>query len=206
MRLYYAPGACSLAPHIVAREAGVPIELIRVDLATKSTENGEDFSRINPKGSVPTLVLDDDSVLTEGAVVSQFIADKSPSAKLLPAHETLDRYRALEWLNFVGTELHKGFGPLWRKETPDEVRSIVKNMLAAKFAYVDRHLATRDYLLGDSFSAADAYAFTVLSWSPVVGIDLALWPNLATYVERISRRPHVRAALAAEGLVEAEPA
>jgi glutathione S-transferase len=206
MRLYYSPGACSLAPHIVAREAGIPIELVKVDLAAKLTESGEDFRTINPKGSVPALVLDDGTVLTEGAVVSQFLADLSPNAALLPPQGTFERYRALEWLNFVATELHKAFGPLWRKETSAEMRAIVKNVLSTKFSFLDRHLAGQDFLLSGRFGAADAYAFTVLSWAPVVGIDLAGWPNVAAYVDRISARPNVRAALAAEGLFAAQTA
>jgi glutathione S-transferase len=200
MRLYYSPGACSLAPHIVSREAGVPVELVKVDLANKITERGEDFRIVNPKGSIPALALADGTVLTEGAVVSQFIADKTPGAGLLPAQGTFDRYRALEWLNFVATELHKAFGPLWRKDTPEEMRTIVKTSLGAKFTFLDNHLADQDFLLGDSFGVADAYAFTVLRWAPVVGIDLANWPNVAAYVERIAARPNVRAALTAEGL------
>lgn len=201
MRLYYSPAACSLAPHIVAREAGIEIELVKVDLATKLTESGEDFLKFNAKGSVPALVLDDGTVLTEGAVVSQFLADRRPDAGLLPPFGTIDRYRALEWLNFVATELHKGFGPLWRKETHPEARIIVRNLLGTKFGFLDRHLASQDYLLGDIFSAADAYAFTVLSWAAVVDIDLSDWRNLAGYLKRISARPNVRAALAAEGLL-----
>lgn len=201
MRLYYSPGACSLAPHIVAREAGVPVDLIKVDLAAKITEAGEDFRAINPKGSIPALLLADGSVLTEGAVISQFIADLNPDAGLLPARGNFERYRALEWLNYVGTELHKGFGPLWRKDTPADFRTIAKDMMAAKFAYLDRHLTRQDYLLGDSFCVADAYAFTILSWAPVVGIDLSAWPHLMAYVSRISARPNVRVALAAEGLL-----
>jgi glutathione S-transferase len=202
MRLYYSPGACSLAPHIVAREVGVPIELVRVDLATKTTENGEDFLTINPKGSFPTLAFADGTVLTEGAVISQFLADKAPGAGLLPAHGTFGRYRALEWLNFVATELHKSFSPLWRKDTPTEMRTILKQIVGTKLSYLDRHLASQDYLLGDSFGAADAYAFAILSWAPIVGIDFAQWPNTAAYVERIFARPSVRAALAAEGLLK----
>lgn len=201
MRLYYSPGACSLAPHIVAREAGVPIDLVRVDLATKTTEAGEDYRAINSKGSVPALILDDSSLLTEGPVISQFIADLAPEAGLIPPLGTLGRYRTLEWLNFVATELHKGFGPLWRKETPDEFRSVVKHMLAMKFDFLELHLADRDYLLGDNFCIADAYAFTVLSWAPVVGINLADWQIVSAYVARISARPNVRAALEAEGLL-----
>jgi len=201
LRLYYSPGACSLAPHIVAREAGVPVDLVKVDLAEKTTQAGEDYRAINPKGSIPALLFDDGAVLTEGAVISQFIADQAPEAKLLPPAGTLQRYRALEWLNFVATELHKSFGPLWRKETPAEMRTLVKDMLGKKFGLIDRHLASQPYLLGDDFCVADAYAFTILSWAPVVGIDLAEWPELKSYIERIAARPHVRAALKAEGLL-----
>jgi len=201
MRLYHSPGACSLAPHIVAREAGVPVDLVKVDLAAKTTEAGEDYRAINPKGSIPALLLSDGSVLTEGAVICQFIADLRPSAGLLALDGTQNRYRALEWLNFIATELHKGFSPLWRKDTSPELRATVESILCMKFAYVDRHLTGRDYLLGESFCVADAYAFTILSWAPVVGIDLSEWSNLAAYVARISVRPNVRAALAAEGLL-----
>lgn len=206
MRLYYSPGACSLAPHIVAREAGLPIDLVKVDLAAKTTEIGEDYRAINPKGSVPALLLNDGSHLTEGAVISQFIADLAPEAGLLPPAGTLERYRALEWQNFIATELHKGFGPLWRKETPAEMRALAKDMLGMKFAYLDRHLTGRDYLLDSGFCIADAYAFTILSWAPVVGIDLPQWPNLAAYVAQLSVRPKVRASLAAEGLLAMEEA
>ena len=206
MLLYYSPGACSLAPHIVAREAGISLDLVRVDLATKTTEAGEDYRAINPKGTVPALLLDDGSLLTEGPVISQFIADLAPKAGLIPPLGTLDRYRALEWLNFVATELHKGFGPLWRKETPDEFRSVVKHMIAMKFDFLELQLAGRENLLADGFCIADAYAFTILSWAPVVGINLADWPGLTTYIGRISARPHVRAALKAEGLLSTEAA
>jgi glutathione S-transferase len=201
MRLYYSPGACSLAPHIVAREAGVPVELIKVDLASKTIPSGRDYLQINPNGTVPMLAMDDGLILTEGAVVSQFIADMEPEAKLMPPFGTLDRYRALEWLNFIGTELHKGFSPLFHKDTPPEMRTIVKAALAVKLTYLDSQLARRDYLMNGGFSAPDAYAFTILSWAPVVGIRLAEWPNLTAYVARIAARPNVRAALEAEGLV-----
>jgi glutathione S-transferase len=201
MRLYYSPGACSLAPHIVAREAGVPVDLVRVDLAAKTTETGEDYRAINRKGSVPALLLNDGSLLTEGPVISQFIADLAPEVRLIPPIGTLSRYHALEWLNFVATELHKGFGPLWRKETPDEFRAVVKHMLAMKFDFLELNLAGQEYLLADGFCIADAYAFTILSWAPVVGIDLTEWPSLVAYIVRISTRPNVRAALAAEGLL-----
>jgi glutathione S-transferase len=206
LHLFYSPAACSLAPHIVAREAGIPVTLVKVDLATKMTETGEDLRSINPKGAIPTLLLDDGTVLTEGAVISQFLADMAPGSGLLPAQGSSERYRALEWLNYIATELHKGFGPLWRKDTPEGMREIAKTMLGSKFEFLDRHLAERENLLGTGFSAADAYAFTILSWAPAVGIDLARWPRLAAYVQRVSERPHVRAALFAEGLLEAEVA
>jgi glutathione S-transferase len=201
MRLYYSPGTCSLASHIVAREAGIPVDLVKVDLAAKTTGAGEDYRSINPKGSIPALLLDDGSVLTEGAVISQFIADMAPEAGLLPPAGTMARYRALEWSNFVATELHMGFGPLWRKETPPEMRVLVKDMFGMKFAYLDRHLTGRDFLFDGGFCIADAYAFTILSWARVIGIDLAKWPSLTAYVARFSLRPNVRGALAAEGLI-----
>jgi glutathione S-transferase len=204
MRLYYAPGTCSLAPHIVAREAGVAVDLIKVDLATKLTERGEDYRKINPKGAVPALVLDDGTVLTEAAVVIQYLADHATEAGLIPAAGTLDRYVAQQWLNYVATELHKGFGPLWHKETPAEMRRIVKDQLAAKFSFLDQELAGRPSLTGGRFGVADAYAFTILGWAKFMAIDLARWPNLAAYVARIAERPKVRETLVAEGLVEDE--
>ena len=206
MKLYYTPAACSLAPHIVAREAGLDIDLVRVDLATKKTEDGGDYLAINSKGSVPALALDDGMVLTEAAVLVQYLADRAPGAGLLPPAGTIHRYLAQEWLNFIATELHKGFGPLWRSDTPAEVRETTKQVLAGKFAYLDRTLAERLYLTGDAFSAADAYAFTVLGWAKFMAIDLGRWPNLTAYLGRIAERPKVREALAAEGLVVAEAA
>ena len=206
MKLYYAPGACSLAPHILAREAGLDLDLVRVDLATKRTEAGDDFAAINPKGAVPALLLDDGSLLTEAAIVLQYLADLRPEAHLVPAHGSLERYRLLVWVNYVATELHKGFGPLWKQDTPAEMRRIVKDQLAAKFSYLDRELASRDFLAGDAFTIADAYAFTILGWAKFMAIDLARWPNLSAYVARIAARPKVREALVAEGLAEAEAA
>jgi glutathione S-transferase len=206
LRLYYSPGACSLAPHIIAREAGVTVDLVRVDLVTKTTDAGEEYRTINPKGSIPALLLADGSVLTEGPVISQFIADLSPEARLIPPVGTLARYRTLEWLNFVATELHKGFSPLWRKETPDEFRAITTHMLAMKFDFLEAHLADREYLLAEGFCVADAYAFTILSWAPVVGIDLAEWPKTTAYIQRIAARAQVREALKAEGLLDTVPA
>ncbi len=206
MRLYYAPGACSLAPHIVAREAGIQLDLVKVDMATKTTDAGEDFLQVNPKGAVPALVRDDGAVLTEAAVVIQFLADQAPEALLLPAAGSFERYRALEWLNFIATELHKGFGPLWKSDTPPAMRTITRENLTVRFTFLDRHLSASAYLLGDSFSAPDAYAFTILSWAEFMKIDLGRWPNVTSYLQRIGARQDVRQALAAEGLVPAESA
>ena len=200
MQLYYTPGTCSLSPHIVAREAGIDLDLVKVDLATKLTDAGADFRRVNPKGSVPALVLDDGRVLTEGPAIVQYLADLRPDSRLAPAHGSFERYRLQEWLNWISTELHKGFGPLWRKDTPPEVQQAAKDTLALKFAHLDQHLAISPYLLAE-FGVADAYAFAVLGWAKFFAIDLARWPNLAAYVARIAARRAVRAALVAEGLI-----
>ena len=194
------PGACSLSPHIVLREAGLPFDLVKVDLATKKTEDGGDFLAVNPKGQVPTLGLDEGGILTEGSVIVQYVADRAPETGLLPGLGSLERYRVLEWLNFVGTELHKTFSPLFRPNTPEDYKAIVKQTLAAKFTVVNEALEGKAYLTGDRFTAADAYCFTVLRWAKPMGFDLADWPNLASYMARVAERPAVAAALAAEGL------
>ena len=205
MRLYYSPGACSLAPHIVAREAGLDIELARVDIATKRTQAGEDYLNVNRLGLVPSLLLDDGTVLTEAGVVTQYLADRVPEAHLLPP-PGFARYRALEWLNFIATELHKGFSPLWKTDTPAATRELAKEALAVRFGHLDRSLAGQDFLLGAAFSAPDAYAFTVLSWARFMKIDLARWPNVIAYLERVGARPKVREALVAEGILKAASA
>ncbi|MBP2313523.1 glutathione transferase GstA [Azospirillum soli] len=200
MKLYMKPGACSLSPHIVMREAGLPADLVKVDLAAKKTEDGGDFLAVNPKGQVPTLALDEGGILTEGPVIVQYIADRAPDSGLLPPAGSLDRYRVQEWLNFVSSELHKTFSPLFRPTTPEEFKVIVKQTLAAKFAVLDRALDGKAYLMGDRFTVADAYCFTVLRWAKPMGIDLATWPNLTAYMARVADRPAVSAALTAEGL------
>jgi glutathione S-transferase len=202
MKLYYAPGACSLAPHIVAREAGLPLRLEKVDLAARRTETGEDFAAINPKGYVPALRLEDDEVLTEAAVLVQVVADRAPAAGLVPPHGTIERYRLQEWLNFIATELHKGFGPLWYPKTPAETREAAKAKLASRFAFLDGHFAGRAYLTGDAFSAADAYLFTILNWAGAHKLDLAPYGNLTAYVARVAARPAVQEAMRAEGLLK----
>lgn len=202
MKLYYAPGACSLAPHIALREAGLPFTLEKVDLGKKTTETGADFTRINPKGYVPAVALDDGRILTEASAILQYIADRAPGAGLMPAPGTDERYRILEWLGFISTELHKGFGPLWNPATPEAYKTIVRETLAKRFAHLDAALAGRQYLGGERFSIVDAYTFTVVSWANVLNVDLTSYPNLRAYLARIAARPHVQAALKAEGLVK----
>ena len=202
MKLYYAPGACSLSPHIVAREAGIAIELEKVDLGKHKTEKGEDFMAVNPKGYVPALRLDDGSILTEGPAIVQYLADQKPATKLAPAAGTMDRYRLQEWLGYIGTELHKNFGPLFNPTTPDAVKDATKVNIGKRLGYLNEHLAKRAYLLGDTFTAADAYAFTIINWTNFVGMDLKAYPNVAAYSARIAGRPKVQEAMRAEGLMK----
>jgi glutathione S-transferase len=200
MKLYFTPGACSLATHIVLREAEFTFDLDQVDLATKKTKSGADFTQLNLKAQVPMLQLDDGQRLTEVPVVLQYIADRKPEADLVPPAGTMERYRVLEWLNFVTSELHKTFSPMVRQNTPEEYKKITKENIAAKFGYLDRHLAGRLYLMGDKFSVADAYCFTVVNWSNFLNIDLTPWANLKAYMGRVAARPKVHEALKAEGL------
>lgn len=203
MKLYYAPGACSLSPHIVLREAGLPVELVKVDLRGKKTESGEDFSAINPKGSVPAVKLDDGELLTEGAIIVQHIADKAPGKKLAPANGTKERMRLQEWLNYIASEVHKGIGQLFNPAMPEDYKTAVKSGLAARqLPYLEKALAGREYLLGD-FSAADAYLFTVLNWTAHHKIDLSAFPNITGYMKRVAARPAVQEAMKAEGLLKA---
>ena len=202
MKLYYSPGACSLSPHIVATEAGVPVEMVKVDLGKHKTESGEDFNAINPKGYVPTLKLDDGTVLTEGPAIVQYLADKNPSSGLAPANGTVERYKVQEWLNFIGTELHKNFGPLFNPATPDAVKEMSKANIAKRLAYLNDQLANKQYLMGDKFTVADAYAFTIVNWTNFIKMDLKPYPNLAAYMGRVGARPKVQETLKAEGLMK----
>jgi glutathione S-transferase len=202
MKLYYAPGACSLAPHIVAREAGLRLDLERVDLGRGKTEGGVTFADINPKGYVPALSLDNGEVLTEVSALVQYLADQAPQAGLAPAAGTIERYRLLEWLGFISTEIHKGFGPLWKPQTPEETKAAAKATLAKRFAYLDQRLGRGPYLMGERFTVADAYLFTVANWTNFHAIDLKPYPNLKAYMERVGARPKVREALVAEGLLK----
>jgi glutathione S-transferase len=203
MKLYYMPGACSLAPHIALREAGLPFDLEKVDGATKKTAGGEDYMAINPKGAVPAIKLDDGQVLTEGAAIQQYIADKAPGKKLAPASGSTERYRLQEWLNYVASEVHKGIGQLFNKQMPDDFKAVVKKGLAAKqFPYLEKALAGKDYLMGD-FTVADGYLFTVLNWTKMHNIDLSAFPNITAFMKRVSERPAVQEAMKAEGLIKA---
>ncbi len=202
MQLYYSPGACSLSPHIALREAGLPFELKKVDIRTKKLEGGGDFTQINAKGYVPALRLDGGEVLTEGAVIVQYIADQRPASGLAPKPGTLERYRLEEWLAFVGSEIHKSFGPLFNPSISSDWRAGLTATLAKRFDWLDPQLRHRSYLLGESFTVADGYLFTVLGWARHVGIDLGKWPALAAYLQRIGGRPKVIEALRAEGLAQ----
>jgi glutathione S-transferase len=203
MKLYYAPGACSLATHIALREAGLAFDLEQVDLGAKKAKSGADYLTINAKGAVPALRLDDGEVLTEGGAILQYIADKSPGRGLAPEAGTRERYRLMEWINYIATEVHKGFSPLFKPNTPDAYKTVVKANLARQFAYLDGKLAGRTALTDAPFTIADAYLFTILNWSNVLQIDLAPYPNLKAFMARVAARPKVKEALEAEGLLKA---
>jgi glutathione S-transferase len=199
MKLYYSPGACSLSPHIVAAEAGIPLELEKVDLKTHKTAGGEDFYKINPKGYVPALRLDDGSLLTEGPAIVQYLADQKPASHLAPADGSLERYRLAEWLTFINSEIHKNFSPLFGTG-PDAVKTEAKARVMLRFDYVNGQLQGKPFLLGDAFTAADAYLFVMLTWAHHVKI--ALPANLADFFARVAQRPKVHQAMKEEGLVK----
>lgn len=200
MKLYYKPGSCSLSPHIVAREAGLPVDIVKVDLITKTLEDGSDYRAVAPKGQVPALLLDNGALLTEGAVIVQYLADQAPDSGLIPAAGSFERYRVQEWLNFIGSEVHKNYVPLFRPDTPEEYKPIARANVAAKLAVLDAALADKPFLTGDTFTVADAYAYTVSRWTGYAGVDVSGLANLKAFAARVAERPAVRAALAAEGL------
>jgi glutathione S-transferase len=202
MKLYYSPGACSLSPHIVVSETGINVELEKVNLAEHKTASGQDYMTINPKGYVPALQLDDGTVLTEGPAIVQYLADQKPASGLIPAAGAIDRYRVQEWLNFIGTELHKNFGALFNKATPDATKETAKANITRRLAYLNDRLAGKQYLMGSNFTVADAYAFTIVNWTNFVGIDLKPYPNLAAYMARVAARPKVLETLKSEGLAK----
>ena len=203
MKLYYSPGACSLSPHIAIEEAGLKADYVKVNLKDKKTEAGDDYTKINPKGQVPYLVFDDGEGLSEGPAIVQYIADQSPNSKIAPANGKKERYRLQEWLNFISTEIHKAFGPLFFPGSTDDAKAMAKERLASKFKYVDEKLAGKDYLMGEDFSVADGYLFTVSRWADAMKIDISALPNFIAYKARVAARPKVREALLAEGLIKA---
>jgi glutathione S-transferase len=207
VKLYYSPAACSLAAHIAAREAGIPVELVKVDIGNHTLEDGTDFYSINPRGYVPALRLDDGTLLTEVAAIVQFLGDLAPASGVVPTAGTMERVHLQEWLTFISSELHKAFSPwLWHKETAESTKQAVKERLAVRFAEMDRLLAKQPYLLGQRFSVADAYAFTIVNWSHFLMVGLNPYPALSAYMNRIAARPQVTAALQAEGLLNQKAA
>lgn len=209
MKLYYATNSCSLSPHIIANEAGISLDLEKVNItkAPHLMEAGQDFAEINPKGYVPALRLDDGSLLTEGLAIALYLADRAPQSGLAPAEGTPERYRLLEWLTFISSELHKAYSPwLFHPELGETAQQAARAKIADRLALIEKHLATNAYLLGERFSAADAYAFTVIGWSKWTRVDLTPYPRLRDYLQRIAARPHVREAMRAEGMAIAAAA
>jgi glutathione S-transferase len=200
MKLYYAPGACSLAAHITLREAGLPFSLARVDLREHKVD-GRDYYAINPKGYVPLLEFDDGQRLGELAVILQYVADRKPGT-LAPAFGSIERYRLMEWLNFIATEIHKGLGPLWKPTTPESFKPVVLQAVANRFDYVAKALDSKPYLTGDAFTIADAYLFAIANWHKFLAFDLDRWPALQRFQERVAARPKVREALEEEHLLK----
>jgi glutathione S-transferase len=202
MKLYYSPGACSLSPHIVLNEAGLPFEKIKADTKTKVLPDGSDYRSVNPLGYVPLLELDDGTRITEGPAIVQYIADQVPAKKLAPPNGTMERVKLQSWLNFVTSELHKGFSPLFNPSMPDEAKKIFRERLGTRFAYLDQHLAGNDYLMGKDFTVADAYAFVVSNWAGRVDVDLSSYANVLAWRKRVGARPAVQEAMKAEGLIK----
>ncbi len=202
MKLYYSPGACSLSPHITLHESGLKFQHMLAPTKTHKLEDGTDYYTINPLGYVPLLELDDGTRLTEGPAIVQYIADLVPEKNLAPANGTLARYQLQSWLTFIGTELHKGFSPLFNAATPTEYKPIVIDRLMSRLKWVDAQLAGKQYLMGDTFSVADPYLFTVTNWAPRVGVDISGFAHIAAFRERMAARPAVQAAMKEEGLIK----
>jgi glutathione S-transferase len=201
MKLYYTPGACSQAPHIAIHELGLPYNAVKVDLGTHKLEDGTDYRTINPKGYVPTLELDDGTRITEANVILQYLAEQKPG-RLAPAFGTKERWKLMEWLAFIASEVHKGFGPLWNPQTPAEVRERTVKALGNRFGYLAQTLEKQPFLMGNEFTIADAYLFVVLNWSDYHKVDLSPWPALQQFRARVAARPGVQATLKAEGLAK----
>ena len=203
MKLYYSPGACSLSPHIALLEAGLPYDLVKVDLRAKKLENGDDYLKVNPKGQVPALALDSGELVTEGPVIVQMIADKASAKNLAPARDSAERYKLQEWLTYINSELHKNIGPMFSPLLADDAKNFFKDRAMGKFKYVDGKLAGHDYLMGKQFTVTDGYMFTILSWADPMKFDLAGLSNLKAYQARVGARPKVQEALTKEGLMKA---
>jgi glutathione S-transferase len=201
-KLYYSPGACSLSPHIALREAGLPFDLVMASTKTKKLADGTDYYGINTKGYVPLLELDDGQRLSEGPAIVQYIADQAPDKHLAPPAGTMARYRLMEWLNFITSELHKGFSPLFNPAMPEEAKALARTKLSERLGWVDSQLEGKDYLMGDTFTVADGYLFTVAGWGQYVGVDIGGLKNLSAYMGRVAARPAVQEALKAEGLLK----
>lgn len=200
MKLFYLPGACSLSPHIALREAGLAFDIDKVDRKSGMTASGKNYRSINPPGYVPALQLDNGDILTEGPAIVQYVADQVPEKKLAPAAGTMERYRLQGWLNFIATEIHRGFSPLFNPAIPDDAKAAFRDRLMQRIGYVNESLAGRDYLMGDHLTVADIYLFVTMTWTKPMKIDLAPFPNVAAFVARMAARPAVQAALKAEGL------
>lgn len=199
MHLYYGPGSCALSPHIVAREANLPVGLVRVDISTHMTENGEDYYAINPKGAVPALALDSGEILTEGVAIVQYLADQAP-VSVMPERGSLAYYRVLEWLTYISSEFHKSFGPVFRSNLPEEERAYAIQKIAQRFAYIDGALAGKQYLVNDTFSVADAYCYTILRWAKFADIKTEDYPNVQQFMDRMHARQAVQTALKDQGI------
>jgi glutathione S-transferase len=202
MKLYYSPGACSMAPHIVARETGQDISMVKVDIPNKKTEDGGDYWKINPKGYVPALMLDDGQVLTEAGVICQYLADRVPESGLMAPAGTLERYHQQEALNFAATEVHKQIGALFNPALSADMQKVQRDVIGRRLNALEKLLENKQYIMGDKFSAADAYLFTVLNWTGLHKIDTAPWPNIQAYQARIAARPRVQETLKAEGILK----
>ena len=201
-KLYYSPGACSLSPHIALREAGLPFQLVLADLKKHQLADGSDYYAINAKGAVPVLELNDGQRLTEGPAIVQYIADQAPASKLAPAAGSMERYRLMEWLNFITTELHKGFSPLFNAAMPEEAKALYRSKVGERFTWLDKQLEGKSYLMGETFTVADGYLFTVTNWCKHVGVDISGLKNLGAFMGRVAARPAVQEALKAEGLIK----
>lgn len=201
MKLFFSPAACSLSPHIVLRESGLPFDLVRIDMVARKTADGADYSKINPKGQVPALQLDDGQIITEGPVIVQYVADLVPEKKLAPAAGSIDRYRVQEWLNFTCSEIHKNFGLIFKFRDVEGLAPALIGLINERLRYLEQQLAGKEYLVGNTFTVADAYMFTALSWCKFLQIDLTEFSAISAYNARIGARPAVVAAMQAEGLV-----